>query len=575
MKNRRFVLSVLSCIAVFCTLFALSSFDIIDISLSKNEKKSFSGALFLANASETVNEISPLVTDNSHTAVFKEPQKDFLGSKTQVKTYEFTVSKRGVISYSLTHPATYDLGGWYVRLYAEYFVNGVDGEKAYRLINTLQTDSGKELDTSVNIGVMPGNYRLVVSAGEAYNSSFYELNCTFSARTDYEVECNDTLSRYTEIFSGLPMYGTSSYSTDSTDVDCFMFRVDFPSYVNISLEHPKKDLVSVCWKMIITDVDGNEICTKSSLFSQEKIESGNIGLAPGVYFISLVTHVYYEAEYTLTLTKTASEAFESEINDTSVLADEIKFSSPVSGSCSAKSGKIDKDWYSFTLSSDGYVNLNFSHIVTDDEKNYDTWRISLYNEKMNLLYSKNIPLNAAEVKSPSLGLEKGKYYVLIDNEDMRSSAEVYTLSVSAVKSAKWEKEPNNSSSLADKLKADSPMYATMVEIGTDYDTDYFRITLDEKQNISVGLSHSVKTGNKEVFVFTLYDKNFKAIAPCDKNGKYNYNVFGEIIYKVSNTLDAAETVAYYNSLPAGTYYVKVTSGLYYSNMKYALTYKIR
>ncbi len=574
MKNRRIVLSLLSCIAIFCTLFALASFDIIGVPDAKNEKL-FLNASFVANASESVSGISPLDTQGKYTSVFKKPQTDFLASKTQVKTYEFTVSKRGVISYSMSHPASFDLSGWNVRLYYEYYVNGVDGKKAYRLINTLQTDSGKEVDTSVNIGVMPGNYRLVVSAGEIYNASTYELSCTFEARTDYEVEYNDTLSRYTEIFSGLPVHGTAYNSTGAADVDCFMFRVDYPSYVNISFEHPKKDLVSVCWRLILTDADGNEIFAKSSLFSQEKIESGSIGLAPGAYFISVATHVYYDVEYTLTFNKTASEAFESEINDTAATADKITFSSAVSGSCSDRSTNVDKDWYTFTLSADGYVNLKFTHTVSDKENTYDTWRISLYNEKKNLLYRKNIPMNSESLKSPSLGLAKGKYYILIDNEDMRSSLETYTLEASFVKSSRWEKEPNNSLNFANKLTAASAVNGTMVEIATDYDTDYFKLTLDKKQNISLSLSHSKKTGSKEVFVFTLYDKDMKPVAPCDKNGEYYFNAFGEIIYKVSNTLDAAETLVYYNSLPAGTYYVKVTSGIYYSNMKYSLTYKIR
>lgn len=574
MKNNRVVCSLLGFIAVFCTLFALASFDIIDLSDKENEKY-FLNTAFVANAQETVSEISPIDNNNTHTPVFKSPKKDFLASKDQLKTYEFTVTERGVISYSLAHPASFDLSSWKVRLYAEYFVNGSDGEVAYRLINTLQTDSGKELDTSVNIGVMPGKYRLVVSSGEIYNASDYELNCTFDERTDYETEYNDTLSRYTEIYSGIPVYGTSYYSTETTDVDCFMFRVDYPSFVNISFEHPKKDLVSVCWKLILTDVNGNEIFTKSSLFSQEKIESGNIGLAPGAYFISVVTHVYYDEEYTLTLNKTASEAFESEINDIKALADEISFSSQISGSCSDRSAAVDKDWYTFTLSSDGYVSLNFSHIVTDTKNTYDAWRISLYNEKNELLYSKKSAINTESVKSPSLGLAKGKYYVLIDNEGMRSSAETYTIEASFVKSAKWETEPNNSVSAADTLTCGVAVNGTMVEIGTDYDTDYFRITLDKKQDISLSLSHSKKTGSKEVFVYTLYDKNMKPVAPQDKNGKYFYNVFDEIIYQVSNTLETEKTVVYYNSLPAGTYYVKVTSGIYYSNMKYSLTYSVK
>lgn len=574
MKNNRFVLSALSCIAVVCTLFALASFDIISISGSKNENL-FLTASFVANASETVNEISPLNTDNSHTAVFKNPKKDCLSSKDQVKTYEFNLTQRGVISYSLSHPASFDLSGWNVHLYYEYFVNGVDGEKAYRLINTLQTDSGKEVDTSVNIGVMPGNYRLVVSSGEIHNASDYELSCTFEARTDYETECNDTLSRYTEIYSDLPIHGTSSYFKASTDADCFMFRVDYPSYVNISFEHPKKDLVSVCWKLILTDADGNEIYTKSSLFSQEKIESGSIGLSPGAYFISVVTHVYYEQEYTLTLSKTASEAFETELNDTKAQADKIEFSVPVSGSCSDRSANVDKDWYTFTLPADGRVNLSLTHTVSDKENTNNVWRISLYNEKEQLLYSKKIAANVQSVLSPYLGLAKGKYYVLIDNEDMISDTQSYTLQAEFTKSSKWETEPNNSASAADKLSDSVAVNGTMVEIGTDYDTDYFRITLDKKQSISLSLSHSKKTGSKEVFVYTLYDKDMNPVAPQDKNGKYFYNVFDEIIYKVSNTLDTAETVVYYNSLPAGTYYVKVTSGIYYSNMQYSLTYKIR
>lgn len=573
--KRRFILFSLCTVIVCAVLAVLSanvfSFNTDDISEKKNPVLLASS--LSADTGEilnSVNQMSSVISDKQTNAVFGKTYTSFLSSSTLADVYNFTVNQRGTVTLTFKNTKSADLSSWYIRFYNEYFLNGIDGETSYRLLNVVQANSSDEETVSVEIGVMPGNYRVVITSGDIFSAATYKISAQFNPRTDFEVEYNDTPTRYTEIYADVPMIGTASYFTDTTDADYYMLRVYYPSYIDISFEHPASDLVSVCWRVNLIDINGNELYAESSIFSQEKIQSGQIGLDEGIYFISVVNHVYSDEQYTLTVTKDSSLNFETEPNDTKNEADEIDFSTPIYGATSNRIGKTDKDWFKVTLEADGYINLDFRHTVTDSENSYNTWKISLYTAEQKLVYCKNIQFNAESVVSPAIGLAKGTYYILVDNSDMYAVNDTYCVEVSYVENAYWEKEYNNTYETATPLSKGSAINATLIENGTDYDADFYKITLSETQDIFINLSHKVSSSNKECFVFTLYDENMKPVAPCDENGKYYYSSLGELIYSVSNTLDKAQTKAYYNSLKAGNYYVKVSVGLYYSNIVYNL-----
>ena len=508
--------------------------------------------------------------------------REYVGSfdgEGQKHIYTFTATERGYVSYNVTHPEISGFGGWRFTLYEEYFLNGSDGEKGLRELNVLKSSSAAGTDKSVDIGVMPGEYRIVAEPSyAALTPEAYSLTATFTPCTDREVECNDNIYRYTELYSSVPMHGSASYSDTRSDTDCYMLRMPTDGVIRLVFEHADMNGVSVCWRVVLYTENGDEIYSENSTLSTLKLDSGELGLAEGYYFVGVYSRVYTSCEYVLTLTRQSTTAFESELNDAADGADPVDLNKSIKGALTLKNGKPDRDMFRFDLTEPGYFSFSFTHEADAGEKRdaeqgktvKDGWNVYLLDIGMNGIYHIISSWADEENESPYIGLGAGRYYILVDNEDLYRNTATYTLNTFFTAAANWESEPNNSFDTADTVIPGVSLTATITEYDTELDDDCFVFENTAAAPVTVVLSHpSDVTGNK-IFEFVLFDESLSPVQLCAEDGQ-PLEEDGSPVYTCVSYGGQVVTKAHYPSLSAGKYYIRVSPGFHIENMPYTVT----
>lgn len=512
------------------------------------------------------NSYKPSSYENVFPLYFFSENTGSLESSDCVNVYTFSLDNRCAFQYVFSHKEIIGTAGWEISLYGEYFLNGTDGETGYRLLNTLVSTSSVTKHQSVKLGLIPGNYRLVVTKGAAYTSEGYRIDVTAEYGSGYEIECNDNIYRYTSLFSSVPIKGTASYFKDRQDEDWYMFRQYEDGFAQLKFEHPAvKDKTTVCWQIILYSENGTALYAVNSLFTDELVRSGAIGLSEGNYYVLVRNRVYSDVPYTLTLSRADDVSYEVEKNDTKETANEIAVNSTVTGSISERLSGIDRDYFRFYVPSDGTLMLEFSHTATQEDKN--GWNFVLTDENREVLF-KGISAWSDDVSTSShIGLTAGTYYVYVDSDNLYLNSSDYYLTVSFTEIEAWETEPNNSFVSADVLSADTAVTGLIADCGVaDSDYDYYRITLSEGSDISLFLEHEKLTDSRNIFNVTLYDELFNPVE-CSVGES-------DGITTVRISADNEKTQADYKSLAEGTYYVRVSSGIYYESIVYYLYYII-
>lgn len=481
-----------------------------------------------------------------------------------VNVYTFTAGKRSMFRYTFTHDAPMTTEGWEMSLYCEYSPDGDGKETAYRLVDSRRT-TALTVDSSPELGLAPGNYRLVVKKGNLFDGRAYKIEAELSETADYEIECNDNIYRYTEIYSSAPVKGSASGFTDRQDEDYYLLRMYEDGFIELKFEHPAiKDKVSVCWQVLLFSEDGTCLYSVNSLFTDTINKSGKIGLLEGNYYILIRNRVYTDMTYTLTLSRSDNTDYESEKNDTAETANFIGIGSTVTGTLASQIDGIDRDYFRFAIPTNGKVVIDFAHEPISDSHDKNGWNIVLLDGEDNMLY-KGLSAWADDVTvSTPVGLGKGTYYIRIDSENLHLNSDKYFLTVSFTEATDTETEFNNSFTAADTLLEHTPVTGNLSERDTDYDTDFFVLEIGEDSDITVEFTHEALPVSREIFNFTLYDYSFNAVASYSENGE------GETVIK--SLSDSEKTEAVYKGLPAGTYYVRVTSGIFYNGIQYTLSY---
>lgn len=496
-----------------------------------------------------------------------------LSSAADVKSYTFTLTERGVLRYKLKHEKNTIDAVWNVSLYQQYNSNGYDGEEKWRLIDSLDTNASKTEESSPNTGLQKGVYRIDVCAGQGFSSASFTLNVSFIPGTDYEIEYNDTAARYTEIYPGVPVKGSSRYVKNVYDADYYMFRMNSAGSVQIRLDHMKAESLSVYWRVALYNADGKELYSENASSASAVTNSGAIGLAPGCYFVCVSGRVYSPADYTLTVTASKNDSFESEPNATVSTADALALNGSISGALTSSSGNADTDVFAVKTLRRGYIRLTFTA-----EKGTDTdysWHTVFADSAGHRLSETRVAPVLPEAKTAFIGVAPGTYYVTVDNKSLHKNNGTYVIGCEFTPADNWETEFNGSTALADVLEADTAMSGTLADCDAEFDDDFYKIVLPYDSVIQLSLSHEASKGDREIYSVTLNDSSGTAMPLLDlKTGEPLLSKDGAQVTSFNSLESDAEVSAVY-LLKAGTYYVRVTSGLFSSDIIYQLTYTLK
>ncbi len=499
---------------------------------------------------------------NKATALFSGlPQRDKLITDKEIKYYTISVPERGSLRMTIASAKKNDMSSRLVSVYQTYYLNGSDGEKGTRLLHTMTAYTNEASNDSINIGVGAGDYIITVSAGYYADLSMYELTVTFTPGTAYEIEYNNTAARYTEIYSGVQIRGNASVLENGTDRDWYMIRMHTAGALRILFEHKTNELVSAAFKLTLYDNKMTELYSDVSTHDLAVLESGSLGIPSGCYFLCVEGRVWFNGDYGLTVTKSVADIYEKENNDTRASATQLESGRGITGALTSRDESPDLDYYTFTVPDDGRVSviLSVDSLPETDDGDSDKYfrRMTLTDEKGRVLYRGLQAQTEKMLQTGSLGLQAGRYYLLVDHDGLDEDHGDYLLRYSFAAIGGWEKEPNDQIENASLLPFGTLCSGSLSDRGTDFDTDWYVFTLEIDCRVTLTLTHGANDTEAAVYVLRL--QNVGGSPCCDEAGRYAVESRGG-----EGRTDAAYV------LQAGTYYLQLKTGTFADHGVYSL-----
>ncbi|MEK5338531.1 Ig-like domain-containing protein [Weizmannia sp. FSL W8-1119] len=296
--------------------------------------------------------------------------------------------------------------------------------------------------------------------------------------------------------------------------------------------------------MDLTDENGESVWGYSrdiydGSASTPKQWSDQADLEAGIYYIKISQSSDYTGKYDLKVGFNTAGNNETEPNNGTSQAQPITLNTQkINGFLSLND---DTDCYKFILKQAGTIDVHVDSNIYNvslnllDENGNDVWGDEdIYGE------SSQTP----KQWSKSVDLEAGTYYIKISNSSGYTGK--YNLYVNYTPAGNNEVEPNNSTSQAQELSNGQKVTGFL---SWSDDTDVYKVNLPKAGNLKISLDSSI---------------DWAYVDLIDANGN---NIWDDYIYDGS-----IETPKQWNkseSLPAGTYYLKISSD--YNTGKYVLS----
>lgn len=315
-----------------------------------------------------------------------------------------------------------------------------------------------------------------------------------SAATVTEREDNDSTDTANPISINDTVIGNISSRNDS---DYYKISVSERGYFTFGFSH---DLMTINeydhWDITVYRVSDTleEVYNGAFNVNKRNSSSPKIGVDIGTYYVKLAREwngsgLIEGVEYRLTANFTATDFWENENNDGYSSADEISLNSTYGGFIEDRD---DRDFYKFSASQNGYIEIKFDHdlISTDD---YSRWEIKVYKETDTLdeVFNGAFFVNKKSTTGPKIGLEAGTYYIEIGrywyNNTSVDGVE-YRFSADFIATNYWESENNADHASADMISADS-VYSGFIEDRDD--NDFYKISFEKDGEIQIKFEHSL------------------------------------------------------------------------------------
>ena len=314
-------------------------------------------------------------------------------------------------------------------------------------------------------------------------------------------------------------------SIDSWDTDWYKFSIAKQGVVQITFSNQQDS--DADWSVKLTDASGEEIDDYDAPATTSSRTYTKIGLPAGTYYVKVYGD--YDAEglwYDLLVSYTASTSWETELNDRFEYADTISTGRTVYGSTREP---YEYDWYKFSISKPGMVQLSFSN----QQASRGGWDVTLTDANTKEITSYDFDATTASRLGGKIGLPAGTYYVKVYS-DYNSHGLQYNFKVNYTASSNWETELNNVFENADPITLGKTIYASSMD---GYEKDWFKFSLSKTTKVQVFFNNDQHSDGR--WTVTLTDSNAKEIS------SYRFDA--------SNKGGSTPTM----TLSKGTYYIEV------------------
>lgn len=473
-------------------------------------------------------------------------------SKEDYEAYIFDVEKDGALDVRLDHDNLLDSVkcGYKVTLYK--IIEGQ--EREYREITYFNSFWSDVTSGWGETGVSAGTYVVTVEPGADIIFGEFTLVTTFTATTTYEKEFNDTKEAANPISVGHAVYGSSSQRTDGYDYDWFVFELSADSCINLSFVHEDLTYPKAGWNIKILTEKEELVCDFTSKLTDTVIKTGALGLRAGTYYIIIENVSPVATTYSLVLGGDKAVNHEFELNDTPETAINLPQNISMSGSLADRLLSLDKDYYKINVTENGVLEATFSHEALEGNKN--GWNIRILKKEENGEYLEIVrkisAWNSKTCVISNLGLAAGEYYILIDGDSLSYNSASYTIQWSLTPRDDFETEPNGTPELAKEIMGNKKYYGAIISNDTEFDEDYYKFVITEERNVSLELGHEKVNDSSLTWITSILDEN------------------GNEVRTVESPLNEGLVNTGIITLAEGTYYIKVETGMYGSEIPYYL-----
>ena len=191
----------------------------------------------------------------------------------------------------------------------------------------------------------------------------------------------------------------------------------------------------------------------------------------------------------LSLAPAALAAGEAEPNNDYATAAAIRVNETVNGSFTPQGGKGDSDWYKFTLSEPGQVELSFETPANV----YFSVEVHAINEKgaLERIFLRSFPnvpnavANSVPNRAVPLCLDAGTYYLELSASSSYEGVYSFRADVTFMGSGSLEYEPNGDYTRATGIDLDTHISGSFTPLASKGDSDWYKFTLDKPGQVAL------------------------------------------------------------------------------------------
>ena len=320
----------------------------------------------------------------------------------------------------------------------------------------------------------------------------------------------------------------SATTLEYNDEDWYVFRTTSAGVVQFTFTNEQRS--SGYWNVGLYTSSADSTFVNYEFEATAKSHtSTKVGLPAGTYFIRVNPGGYYDygIPYTLRVNFTKTSTWETEPNGQFEIADSISVGKAVNAT---SKGYDDPDWFKFSISKPGVIQLAF----TNSQHSSGSWDVTITNSDIDEIDSYEFVASTASHAGSKIGVPAGTYYVKVDPTGYGDYGYQYSLKMNYTASSVWETEYNDRFENADTLTVGKTTYASSMDYN---DVDWYKFTLTKSTKVQLSFSNDQhSSGSWDV-----------TLADSDTNKIDSYE------FEATKKTHSSPAM----TLPAGTYYVKV------------------
>lgn len=380
-----------------------------------------------------------------------------------------------------------------------------------------------------------------------------------------ETEPNDSFSEAKKIPGNNTISGTFE---GSEDLDCYYFTTDNKISFEINLTHDLSDSDNNFCSISVYSKSNTEEPLYEEVISEKDTDftTSKIRVPKGSYYILLTPRYYDDSDknYKFIVTTTSENSeFETEPNNKIEEAKSnniISLNSQVTGNLQSSD---DVDYYYFSVTNPGKINVTFTHDKIDESGT--VWSMELITENSEEpVISKDIKGSETNTKSDTINVSpnsQDNFYLKIysyynhyasDYKIQVNFTEFSEITTQKNGSYSYDKEPNNDIQTATPISLNKKIEGN---IQSEDDLDYYKFTVNKDGKLNISFSHPFIDRNNTSW--SLY-----VLSESSPDNLLEFDVDQNMATTKSDTIRISK----------GTYYLKIEPSYDYNNDSY--TFKI-